>query len=511
MGAEPIKETRWGRVGRAPRPTSASALPVACMLVVVVAIVGRVGFDLFPEWQGLRVAPGLLSMGAVALGVASAVVADVSGRLSGDSRATWMTAAPVLYGVIVIPSATLWPGQGTGGVAGSVLTVALVVGLVMLVVAWGPPGRLTGNGAWLVGGAGSVLALAGGPALHGLSGISSLLGTVTTEFVLVVWCVVAVRFVSIGGVGGRSPLRWVGLGVLMVAASHLDRVIIGADFSQPAFDLGWLLGSLVALLGTIGLAGQAIRSVHLAQAALQEEARVAVVKRQRAMLSAAERDHELRNGLVVLSGAAALLFSAGGRDTDRLRSAVQRELSRLARLVDGSPTPADAGFDLGEALTEVATLATGSGAQMTVDCPSHVRVAGTRTVFAHVITNVLANCARHAPGSPVSIRGRVTDDTITITITDEGPGVQTGLGHRVGMPGVRNSSTGGQGLGLHICRKLLTGVGGRIHLLTAGPNQRGCTVVIELPSLARTCARGKVSLRPSAIIKPPMEIAGPVG
>jgi signal transduction histidine kinase len=62
-------------------------------------------------------------------------------------------------------------------------------------------------------------------------------------------------------------------------------------------------------------------------------------------------------------------------------------------------------------------------------------------------------------------------DFVTITVTDEGPGLR------------RGGSTAGAGMGLAVSARLLAGHGGTLKL--ASPSRGGCTAEIRLPAAAR--------------------------
>ncbi|MGI8817077.1 MAG: ATP-binding protein [Pseudonocardia sp.] len=55
---------------------------------------------------------------------------------------------------------------------------------------------------------------------------------------------------------------------------------------------------------------------------------------------------------------------------------------------------------------------------------------GSPTVLKQVLSNVLANCVRHAPGSPVRVQVGLRRDRIRLRVSDFGPGVPAGLGRR---------------------------------------------------------------------------------
>jgi two-component system OmpR family sensor kinase len=200
----------------------------------------------------------------------------------------------------------------------------------------------------------------------------------------------------------------------------------------------------------------------------------------------AERDHELRNGLAGLVEVTGLLSEHSNNDDTRaLRDAVRSELARLETLLAAKPSAPtkpknDARYDVAAVLKDPVALRRAAGMDIRLDIEPNLVAAGSPTTLRQVIVNLLANCARHAPGSPVRIEATRRPDAVIIRVIDFGPGLPPGAEQAVFERGARNSTTGGLGLGLHICRKLLTAEGGKIAVRPT-PGQTGCTVTLHLP------------------------------
>nr|WP_255426744.1 ATP-binding protein [Pseudonocardia sp. C8] len=111
-------------------------------------------------------------------------------------------------------------------------------------------------------------------------------------------------------------------------------------------------------------------------------------------------------------------------------------------------------------------------------------VAAPEAVTRQVVTNLLANCARHAPGAPVEVRGRTADAPgfVAVEVRDAGPGLPGGQETLVITRGVHDESAGGSGLGLHISAQLAHEHGGELVLRTAHEPQ-GCLAVLTLPAV----------------------------
>jgi signal transduction histidine kinase len=185
-----------------------------------------------------------------------------------------------------------------------------------------------------------------------------------------------------------------------------------------------------------------------------------------------ERLHEVRNVLAGLHGATATLrryedrLDLGVRR--RLEDAVSGELHRLAHLLDPSPAEALVPLALDDALAPVLVSERHQGAVLRADLRG-VRVMARPADLATVVSALLVNARRHAPGSPVSLSAQRRDDEVRILVEDAGPGVPLHLRQAVFERGERGSATApGSGLGLYTARQLAESMGGTLHVESRG-------------------------------------------
>lgn len=106
-------------------------------------------------------------------------------------------------------------------------------------------------------------------------------------------------------------------------------------------------------------------------------------------------------------------------------------------------------------------------------------------LIEHVLVNLLDNAAKYAPpGTRVEVAARTAENSIAVTVTDEGPGIPDEEREAVFDQFYRiraeDRQAAGTGLGLSICRGLINAHGGRI-AITAGPGQTGTCVTVTLP------------------------------
>lgn len=119
------------------------------------------------------------------------------------------------------------------------------------------------------------------------------------------------------------------------------------------------------------------------------------------------------------------------------------------------------------------------GTQVTLDVPADVTVLADQLLGA-VVGNVLRNAVDHNAGD-VSIwaTATVTDETVTLTVADDGVGIPDERKPAVFEPGEPGPRKVGRGLGLYLVSVLVERYGGQVDVADAA--QGGAAVVLELP------------------------------
>jgi two-component system OmpR family sensor kinase len=112
-----------------------------------------------------------------------------------------------------------------------------------------------------------------------------------------------------------------------------------------------------------------------------------------------------------------------------------------------------------------------------------------------VFDNLLENARVHTPaGTPTRVAVNPNGETVTVTVTDEGPGMDAEVAAQAferfyrGDP-ARASSTGGAGLGLSIVAAIVEAHGGTVGV-AAGDG--GTTIEIRLPRTRPSAAAPEV-------------------
>ncbi|MDO1560473.1 ATP-binding protein [Brevundimonas sp. 2R-24] len=308
-------------------------------------------------------------------------------------------------------------------------------------------------------------------------------------------------------IGGRTILLAVG----GVDPSTVTRMDVLRTFSLgPALALltGFAVMGLVAVLLAIPLLSRALRPV-IEDAALigpdgigrldemrtpmelQPLARAlnGALDRLEAELGRRKRlisnvAHELRTPLAVLS---LRVDSVGepGPEREALRAEVDRltrvteQMLALERLslqaTDRRP------LDLAEAARSVtaalAPVAMDAGYELELETPGRaVEVLGDPVAVERAITNLVGNAIAHAGG-----RGeiRVVVDEAGLEVRDEGPGVSQAVQPRLFEAFARGGEAAGSGLGLHLTREIMRGLGGEVSWRREG---RQTTFRLQFPA-----------------------------
>lgn len=202
--------------------------------------------------------------------------------------------------------------------------------------------------------------------------------------------------------------------------------------------------------------------------------------------------HELCAPLArIRTGIGILEMKLAGVDPSVL-SSIEADTSELAALVNeilafsraGNRTPSRHSIPLEPLVREVIAREAADVAAE-IDIPHGLTVFTDPTLLGRSIGNLIRNAAVHAgPRANVSIRAAETADAISITVTDNGPGVPaTELAHIFEpfyrLDRSRSRDTGGSGLGLAIVRTSIESCGGEA--IASLPEAGGFSVTLRLP------------------------------
>jgi two-component system sensor histidine kinase KdpD len=237
--------------------------------------------------------------------------------------------------------------------------------------------------------------------------------------------------------------------------------------------------TLAAVLAVATVASLVVDTLR--RRANHAQRQVGVERLRNGVLSALS--HDLRTPLTAIVGASAALREdgLGSRERSEFSRMVADEAERLDRLVRRllelarlEARPA-AGVRPAQAIDEVIGAALHhlagrlEGRSVRTDVPEDVPLAEFDPVLIEqVVVNLVENALRHAGQSPIEIAARAHRGAVLVEVADRGPGVQRGDEERVFEKLYRGSPApgagGGCGLGLTICRAIVTAHDGRIWL-----------------------------------------------
>jgi PAS domain S-box-containing protein len=241
---------------------------------------------------------------------------------------------------------------------------------------------------------------------------------------------------------------------------------------------------------------------------------VDITERQQSRLALVEADrqkdafiafvaHELRNPLAPIRAAAAILRTHPNEQSLAKCSAViERQVTQLTRLLNDLIDVSRIAHDtLSLQLEDVSLSDVISAAietcQALLDSRTQVCVVdiadeamavhADRARLVQIVVNLLNNAAKYSdPGSRVWVTVRTNHSHVTVSVKDEGPGLDADLLPRIFQPFTRGpgqsmQTPDGLGVGLTLVKRLAELHGGNVTALSAGPG-RGSEFIVSLPA-----------------------------
>lgn len=318
-----------------------------------------------------------------------------------------------------------------------------------------------------------------------------------------------------------------------------DAAITGVDFSAEFAELrrfAWLLfgvGATVLLLGLAGgwwVATRAIRPVaeisatatkiasgDLSQRIATEDAEselgqlAAVLNSTFARLETAfaqqqqftsDAAHELRTPVAVIltQVQSTLNKERSGAEYRETLEACQRAAQRMKRLIESllelarfdagqeqlKRVPVDLAAKTQECIELLQPLAAERRVKISPDLTAAI-CSGDPERLSQVVTNLLTNAVTYnRPDGEVRVTTAMQDGSVVLTVADSGVGIAAKDAPHVfkrfyRADQSRTASTGNSGLGLAICKSIVTAHGGTLEF-TSEP-QRGTTFTLRLPAV----------------------------
>jgi two-component system OmpR family sensor kinase len=408
-------------------------------------------------------------LAAVTAGMAAAValLCVACSCLRADPGMRLASYAWGFYALVVMPVSVVDAVDGVSPVipGGTAAVAAVFVMLLGLSLAESNPRWLSAQRA-LAGGVGLTVLVIAASVLLPPQVAHVLDSHVTTAVLLAGWVLLAGAYVTQGLRRGSPVWYRMGFGLVLVAAAHALLLLFAGTAVQ--FAVLRFIGFAVLLTAMSLHTRAAVAERRSAESEAADQA--AAAERSRSQLK-----HEARNTLATLSSVTTLMAprpdveAAGG---ESISAMIDAEFARLRGLLENTGPDDTATATVDQVLERLVTLRRAAGARITLNCPSGLIADLQAATLAQVVTNLLANCARHAAGAEIYVGATRDGLTCVLEVSDAGPGL---------APDAGAAPTTGDGLGLALSDQLVEAVGGSLRL---GPTTRfptGTTAVLRLP------------------------------
>ena len=150
-----------------------------------------------------------------------------------------------------------------------------------------------------------------------------------------------------------------------------------------------------------------------------------------------------------------------------------RHLLSVIRSMSEDPTEGQRTIDLSEVAAEALVMleprAEERGIKLEADPAEALLASGEHRAVIQILVNLIGNAVRHSPeGGTVHLAFDKTAGTASVTVSDDGPGIDTADQQRIFERFERaDQESGGTGLGLAISRRLARSMGGDVSLESA--------------------------------------------
>lgn len=262
----------------------------------------------------------------------------------------------------------------------------------------------------------------------------------------------------------------------------------------------------VKLRAALESAQQRTRELVLARTTLHETRSQLVHLGRLASLGevASEVAHELNNPLTTVLMSSEVLQEALVRDNPEL-APLAREIQVAARACADVtervlwygrrkkpiPTPVTLASVVEQARTITHTPLRRARCQLSIDLEPDLVLVGDMVQLTQVFVNLFINAKTvMRNGGSIRVRGERDGDHIYVTVTDEGPGIDTKLAEQIFEPFfTTRPDDGGSGLGLAISRAVIETHGGTLTLESTQPAPACFRIQLPAPRASTTPIR----------------------
>jgi len=297
----------------------------------------------------------------------------------------------------------------------------------------------------------------------------------------------------------RAPMRV--RGVIAIEAPNAG--VVGAPEQRRQLDT-------IAALAAI-----ALERVHFVSVAQETLLKIESERLRESLLAALS--HDLRTPLTSLIGMAEALAQRPEQltlDQIEVLASMRAQAGRMMRIVtnlldlarlESGEAPLRADWQSLEEIVGAARVALADvlkehrvSVAIPLDFPL---LFGDAVLLERVFVNLLENAAKYTPKeSQIAIEAGVKEETIEIVVSDNGPGLPVGREEEVFNKFVRakpESTVPGLGLGLAICRTIITAHNGTI--VAENKSEGGARFVVTLPLKAMPVMDAESDASPEAV------------
>jgi len=211
----------------------------------------------------------------------------------------------------------------------------------------------------------------------------------------------------------------------------------------------------------------------------------------------ADAGHELRTPLTIVMGYIDVLDGGALADraiANRVFSGMRTEARRMRRLIDklivlarmesprGDEPLSD--VDVSELSRRIAeSFETLGGRPVHIEAPEHAFARADEGELDEALTNIIENALKYASESDVFVNVRTDDTTLTVTVIDHGPGMNSDERRNAFerfYRGERRGEIAGSGLGLSIAERAIERCRGTLSLDTSVGHGTKLTIVLPV-------------------------------
>lgn len=291
------------------------------------------------------------------------------------------------------------------------------------------------------------------------------------------------------------------LGIAARSAQRKEATLLVVSLGLVLLTTLAVLGGMgaLALLGAVALIALAVMNVAVTGRTARDgrDQHLADVAARLHHIDAERRDaqarmHAIRSIVAGIVSATQLLKSLPEDRRDSFESMVDAELDRLTRILRDETTTRTRSISLDDLLAHVVTSHRSRGRTVTWE-PSGLRLLGRYDDVAEVVNILIDNAAVHGDADDIRVAAEHDSGTVTITVTDSGPGIPAELRNRIFRWGEQRPDSPGEGIGLNFAQTLVRELRGDLYLDET--YRAGTRFTLTLPATADLFRGAREDLR----------------